>query len=202
MGADSRERSRGEGGSDDDSGAAARPGASDEALGPGESDRALLVLDMTLDRFRGPRSIDGAGAIVRFVQGELRYFRERGRVVVFAHDEGASSVIQELTPRSDERVLKKPAPSAFYGTELELLLQKKRIRRLTLVGLETHTTILLTAADALARGYEVVVPDPCVLARDLDAHRAALRLLREQWPKAWQNARTSEPTNPGAVLPL
>lgn len=185
----------------DDSGAVAVSGDAD-ALGPGESDRALLVLDMTLDRFRGARSIDGAGGIVRFVQGELRYFRERGRVVVFAHDEDAGSVIQELTPRSDERVLKKPAPSAFYGTDLELQLQKKHIRRLTLVGLETHTAILLTAADALSRGYEVVVPDPCVMARDASAHDAALRLLREQWPKAWEKARTSEPTHPGAVHPL
>ncbi len=179
--------------------ASADPG---DLLGPGESDRALVVLDMTIDRFRGPTSIDGAGGIVRFVQGELRYFRERGRVVVFAHDEDASSVIQELTPRSDERVLKKPAPSAFYGTDLELLLQKKHIRRLTLVGLETHTAILLTAADALARGYEVVVPDPCVMARDKGAHDVALRLLREQWPAAWAKARLTEPTHPGAVLPL
>lgn len=183
--------------SNDDSGTVPVPGS----LGPGESDRALLVLDMTIDRFRGAKSIDGAGGIVRFVQGELRYFRERGRVVVFAHDEDAGSVIQELTPRSDERVMKKPAPSAFYGTELELLLQKKHIRRLTLVGLETHTAILLSAADALARGYEVVVPDPCVMARDAAAHAAALRLLREQWPQAWEKARTSEPTHPGAVAP-
>lgn len=183
---------------DDDSGAVAVAGGTGKSkLAPGESDRALLVLDMTLDRFRGERSIDGAGGIVRFVQGELRYFRERGRVVVFANDDAAGAVIQELTPRSDERVLKKPAPSAFFGTDLDVQLQKQRIRRLTLVGLETHTTILLTAADALARGYEVVVPDPCVAARDVAAHEAALRLLREQWPAAWERARTTEPTHPG-----
>lgn len=170
------------------------------ALAPGESDRALIVLDMTLDRFRGPLAIEAASGIVKFVHGELRYFRERARLIVFAHA-ASSSVIQELTPRSDERVMKKPSPSAFYATDLEALLQKRGIRRLTLVGLETHTSVLLTAADAIARGYEVVVPDPCVAARDDDAHQAALRLLRVHWPAAWENARTPEPTQPGVVVP-
>jgi nicotinamidase-related amidase len=169
---------------------------------PGESDRALIVLDMTLDRFRGSGALEGATSIVRFVQGELRYFRERGRTVVFANEETSSVVIQELTPRSDERVLKKPSPSAFFATDLDAQLQRRRIRRVTLVGLETHTAVLLTAADALARGYEVVVPDPCVFARDADAHRSALALLRDHWPKAWSRARTSEVTHPSVVLPL
>ncbi|MDP2340134.1 MAG: isochorismatase family cysteine hydrolase [Deltaproteobacteria bacterium] len=168
----------------------------------GESDRALIVLDMTLDRFRGSGALDGAAGIVRFVQGELRYFRERGRTVVFANDETSSVVIQELTPRSDEGVLKKPSPSAFFATELDALLQRRRIRRVTLVGLETHTAVLLTAADALARGYEVVVPDPCVFARDVVAHTSALALLRDHWPRAWTRARTSEVTHPSVVLPL
>jgi hypothetical protein len=166
----------------------------------GESDRALILLDTTLDRFRGHRAVPGAASILRYVQGELRYFRERGRPIVFAHDELASLVIQELTPRSDEFVLRKPAPSAFFRTELDTLLARLRVRRLTLVGLETHTSVLLTAADALSRGFEVVVPDPCVVARDVASHEAALRLLREHWPTAWADGRPSEPSRPRAVV--
>ena len=58
------------------------------------------------------------------------------------------------------------------------------IHRVTLVGVETHTAVLLTAGDAIARGYEVVVPDPCVIAGDVDAHEVALRLLRTMWQHA------------------
>jgi nicotinamidase-related amidase len=170
--------------------------ADDDGSRRGESDRALVVLDTTLDRFRGDRAVPGAASIVRFVQGELRYFRERGRPVVFAIDERASVVIQELTPRSDELLVRKAAPSAFFRTELEQHLIRLRVRRLTLVGLETHTAVLLTAADALSRGYEVVVPDPCVAARDADSHAGALRLLREHWPRAWAEGRPSEPSRP------
>lgn len=174
-------------------------GKTQSRVSRGESDRALIVLDMTLDRFRGEDSLEGAAAIVRFVQGELRYFRERGRMVLFANDERAQVVIQELTPRSDERVLKKTSPSAFFGTDLDVHLQAGRVRRITLVGLETHTAVMLTAADALARGYEVVVPDPCVFARDAAAHAAALALLRDHWPRAWSRARTTEVTHPSRV---
>lgn len=171
--------------------------ASDRAA---ESDRALVVLDMTLDRFHGPAAVAGAAAIVRFVQGELRYFRERGRPVVFASGGGPQSlIIQELTPRSDEVVFKKPGPSAFYGTSLDTALQALGVRRVTLVGLETHTAVLLTAADAMARGYEVVVPDPCVCAGDPDAHAAAIALLRRHWAGAFSPAPTSTDR---AALPL
>jgi len=155
------------------------------APGPGESDRALIVLDMTLDRFRGPQAVPGAGGIVRYVQGELRYFRERGRLVIFAANDGCGAVIQELTPRSDEVILKKAAPSAFFATNLDDVLRKRRVRRVTLVGLETHTSVLLTAADAFSRSYTVTVPDPCVCARDPEAHETACALLRRFWPASW-----------------
>ena len=55
------------------------------------------------------------------------------------------------------------------------------------------------AEQLLARGYEVVVPDPCVFARDAAAHDAALALLRDHWPRAWSRARTTEVTHPSGV---
>jgi nicotinamidase-related amidase len=156
-----------------------------------ESDRALLVLDMTVDRVTGPQAIPGASQIVRFIQGELRYFRERGRPVVFcctARDlEQPPEVVPELWPRGDEQVMYKTVPSAFFDTSLGDMLRIQRVRRVTLVGTETHTSVLLTAADAVARGFEVVVPDPCVCARDLHDHQWALRQIRVVWP-SWPDA--------------
>jgi nicotinamidase-related amidase len=160
-----------------------------------ESDRALLLLDLTEDRFQGPTAIPGAMQIVRYVQGELRYFRERGRPVIFACTttdlEKPPAILAELTPRSDERVMYKHAPSAFFDSDLAETLAAQRVKRLTLVGTETHTSVLLTAADAIARGFEVVVPDPCVCARDPQDHKFALRQIRVVWP-AWPNPPTGE----------
>ena len=154
-----------------------------------ESDRALLILDMVADRVAAAGPL--ATTIVRYVQGELRYFRERGRPVIFACTapdlDEPPQIIQELTPRSDERVMWKSAPSAFFDTDLGETLKELEIARLTLVGLETHTSVLLTAADAVARGFQVVVPDPCVCAADPDDHKFALRQIREVWPR-WPNS--------------
>jgi len=96
-------------------------------------------------------------------------------------------------------VLRKPSPSAFFRTEFEAQLARRSVRRLTVVGLETHTSVLLTAADALSRGVEVVVPEPCVAAADPVGHAAALRLLRELWPRSWAEARTSESSRSQAI---
>jgi nicotinamidase/pyrazinamidase len=158
-----------------------------------ESDRALLILDMVQDHVD---AVPGAQGIVRYVQGELRYFRERGRPVIFACTAPdllhPPQIIQELTPRSDERIMWKSAPSAFFDTDLGDSLRDLKVRRLTLVGLETHTSVLLTAADAVARGFQVVVPDPCVCATDLEDHRFALRQIREIWPM-WPNSPQPSP---------
>ena len=152
-----------------------------------ESDRALLILDMLADRVTGPSAVPGAAAIVRFVHGELRYFRERGRLVLFACTAfdlaDPPAILQELTPRTDERVMWKNAPSAFFDTDLDASLRELKVRRLTLVGLETHTSVLFTAADAVARGLQVVVPDPCVCSSSPEDHRFALRQIREVWPR-------------------
>ena len=173
-----------------------------------ESDRALLVLDMQADAGGGVPPL--AETILRFVQGELRYFRERGRPVFFALTHlpaplrspvldvaGASSsftpvMLQEFTPRTDEPVIVKSSPSAFFHTPLQEHLDRSRVRRITLVGLETHTSVLLTAADAFARGFDVIVPDPCVAAADPELHKTALRLVRDAWPRFFGRAPNAE----------
>jgi nicotinamidase-related amidase len=144
----------------------------------GQSDRALLVLDMTSDRVE---AVPGARELVRYIRGELRYFRERGRPVIFsASSAGPPELIAELTPRTGEPILQKSTPSAFFNTELDEHLPDS-VRRLTLVGIDTATSILLTAGDAFARGYQVVVPEPCAASADPADHDAAMHLIRDIW---------------------
>ncbi|MFZ9888316.1 MAG: cysteine hydrolase family protein, partial [Myxococcota bacterium] len=153
------------------------------------SDRALIVLDMTVEQVS---AVPAARDLLRFIRGELRYFRERGRPIYFAASRGVDrpTPLPELLPRAGEKMLWKPAPSAFFRTNLDELLPRD-VRRLTLVGLETHTSVLLTAADAYARGYQVVAPEPCVVARDPSDHAFAMRLLRDVWQPALRDMDNS-----------
>lgn len=146
----------------------------------GSSDRALIVLDMSPAMLeKVPASRD----LIRYIRGELRYFRERGRPVFFAVSDAGGrrpAVVPELTPRTGELVLHKPTPSAFWDTGLDARLPDT-VRRLTLVGLTTPTSVLLTAGDAFARGYQVVVPEPCAAAENPEDHEFAMRLIRDVW---------------------
>lgn len=169
-------------------------------------ERALVVIDMVpaLVYEGGPRAVPGAAELIRYIQGELRYFRERDRCVVFAvrrpaEGEEPASVIADLTPRSRELILSTSAPSAFFGTPLEEHLRARGAGRVTLVGVGTATSVLLTAADAYARGFGVSVPDPCVVDPNPEDHRFALHLIRDVWaPKSPGEAQ--EVTSPAAVL--
>lgn len=149
------------------------------------SDRALLVVDMVQPALAGAEALPAAASVLHYIRGELRYFRERERLILFAYTEAAPkpALLDELMPRADELVVWKRTPSAFFGTDLDTVLRERGVRRLTLVGVETCTAVLLTAADALARGYEVVVPEPCVTARAPDDHRFALKLMKDIWPQ-------------------
>jgi nicotinamidase-related amidase len=147
-----------------------------------ESNRALLVLGVSLQRFRGDDA-ERFQAALRYIQGEVRYFRERGRLVVFAH-EGGMVPVADLTPRSDEPSIEVLHPSAFFNTSLESLLRARNVARLSIVGFDTHVGVLLSAADAAQRGFEVIVPEPCVASSNPTAHQLALDLLYKHWPQA------------------
>lgn len=157
--------------------------------------KAIIVVDMIGDFVdkEGRAYVSCAKPLVPFIQGEIQYFRERNRHVIFAltaleekapfarKDSQGARITCSLQPRPGEKVVEKSGPSAFMGTELYSILQEKGISRLTLVGVETHTSILLTAADALFRGYEVAVPETCVCSRKQTDHQMGLHLIHEGW---------------------
>ncbi|WP_298770058.1 cysteine hydrolase family protein [uncultured Shewanella sp.] len=67
--------------------------------------------------------------------------------------------------------------SAFYGTELDVLLRANRIERLILCGVSTNNAVELTAREAHDRDYYVtVVTDACETNTD-EEQKASLRFL-------------------------
>jgi nicotinamidase-related amidase len=155
------------------------------------SDRAILILDMINDLVHSEgRHYEATTAdIIPFIQGELQYFRERMRPVIFCSTTGSLDnnqkesdpfdfqIIQALSPRTGEICIKKRRPNAFFDTELINILKGLKVRNVTVVGVFSHTSVLLTAASALDYGFSVVVPETCICARNPQDHAAALRLI-------------------------
>jgi nicotinamidase-related amidase len=86
-------------------------------------------------------------------------------------------VTRLLRPDRLDYFVLKPKHSAFYSTTLELLLEHLHARRLILTGLLADSCILSTAQDAYMRGYDLVVPADCVVARAAEDRRRALALM-------------------------
>jgi nicotinamidase-related amidase len=161
--------------------------------------RAILLLDLVHDRLHpdGACPVSAPAALRRFVQGELDYFRERGRPVIHvstrsnrAGPGGAAAAPdrspaaggefdEQFAPRADELVIDKPRASAFDGTDLAARLAELDVGQVTLVGVETHGSVLATLIDAVGLGYQVVVPDTCVASSQPELHQAALKLVHE-----------------------
>jgi|GEM_PF-1436573 len=148
--------------------------------------RALIVVDMT-DRWLNTTSaehIPQGLSILPFVRGELQYFRERQRPVFFLtrhHHTAVDRVVRALTPRRRETLIARHGPCGFFQTDLDDHLQAAQVERITMVGLHSSSAVLLTAANALVRGYHVSVPQPCVADADEGDHQAALRLLQHHF---------------------
>jgi len=157
------------------------------------SERGLIVLDMINEKAHpnGLKFEPMVREIIPFIKGELAYFRQRMRPVIFCNSlsifypdepidvvEFNANIISDLIPRAHEICMKKTRSNAFFKTELFNLLTHLKVRSLTIVGAFTHTSILTTTASALDYGFHVVVPETCVCSPDPQYHSQALSLMR------------------------
>lgn len=85
----------------------------------------------------------------------------------------------ELTyPVEGEYLISKRRYSAFFGTDLEILLKGFRVDTLYLVGGLTDVCIHYTAVDAHQHDYHIRVVTDAVAGSSEDAHRYALRAVQ------------------------
>ena len=106
----------------------------------------------------------------------------------------SAAIARLLAPRATDLTLLKPRHSAFHGSPLELLLREMGARELILCGLAADICVLLTAADAFLRGFEVWVPADCTAAETPQAKAAALRYMEkilQSWGVDGHNSHTN-----------
>lgn len=87
-------------------------------------------------------------------------------------------IVQLLAPSAADYFILKPKHSGFFGTSLELLLQRLGARHLILTGFAANICVWFTANDAHMRGYRLTVPSDCVASETAADTRYTLRQLR------------------------
>lgn len=93
-------------------------------------------------------------------------------------DSGVPSLLARLlAPRRGDITLLKARHSAFLGTPLHDLLMQMETRELVIAGFATDLCVLMTAADAHQRGFELWIPADTSAAESAQRHTTALRWM-------------------------
>lgn len=98
------------------------------------------------------------GEILRGVKEKRRFIRGMEGIQIY----------DEIKPQEGEIVIEKHRYSAFYGTDLELILRGMGKDTLIITGAVLDMGLESTARDAVDRGFKVVLPSDGVAAKDID----------------------------------
>ena len=85
--------------------------------------------------------------------------------------------VKEMGIRPDDYVIQKRRYSAFYGTDLEILLKGLRAETLILVGGLTDVCVHYTFVDGHQGDYFCRVIEECVAGSGIEAHTASLKAM-------------------------
>ncbi len=92
-----------------------------------------------------------------------------------------SQIVDALTPRAGEIVVRKRVPSAFFGTDLAPALAKHRIDTVMVTGCTTSGCVRASVLDALCHGFRPMVITDCVGDRAMGPHDANLFDLGQKY---------------------
>ena len=85
--------------------------------------------------------------------------------------------LDELGVRPDDYKIQKRRYSAFYGTDLEILLKGLKANTLILTGGLTDVCVHYTYADAHQGDYHCYVVEDCTAGSSLEAHQASSKAM-------------------------
>ena len=176
---------------------------------------ALVIIDMQNDFVlpEAPLCVKGAQATVPTIQKLLDRARaegwrvihvirqhrrdgsdvEIGRAPLFTQGAGicvpgtkGAEIVDELAPLPDETILRKLRFSAFFQTELDMILRRLKIDTLLIAGTQYPNCVRGTATDAMSHDYNEVcllLDEPYSPEADLPTLKGWLRRLAENGPK-------------------
>lgn len=101
-----------------------------------------------------------------------------GRILI--RGEKGHDIIPELAPAEGEPVVDKPGKGAFYATDLQSILQNRRVENLIVGGVTTEVCVHTTVREANDRGYRCVVAGDCCGSYFPEFHEMGLKMIKAQ----------------------
>jgi ureidoacrylate peracid hydrolase len=124
-----------------------------------------------------------------------------------------AAIYPEIAPRDGEIVITKHRFSAFYGTDLEIILRGLGVTTVVITGVTTENCCHATARDALFRDFQVVFLADATATRDYpdcgygamtaaEVHRATLVILADSTAEVMDTEAFIARTAASSVEPL
>lgn len=156
-----------------------------EALELDSKHCAILVVDMLNDFFKdgGAMVLEGGNVLYDPIETVNNTARDLGmpvfwlnqtlspddtlfkkRVVHCLKGTWGVGVVDDLTVAESDVIVPKRRYSGFFQTDLDLHLRERQIRQVIVTGVVTNICVRSTVNDAFFLGYDVFVPDDCVMA--------------------------------------
>ena len=132
---------------------------------------AFLILDIeerTCNLKRRPRCVASVPGIKKF----LSYAKKNGVFVVYSlTSKGTSeSILSDVAPAGNEPIVKSSVDK-FFHTNLETVLQSRKIESVIISGTTAEGAVIHTATGAAMRGFTVIVPVDGMSAETLYAEQ-------------------------------
>ena len=101
-----------------------------------------------------------------------RWASKHGRVIEESNvtTSGTKSIVKEIAPRSNDYVLSKSKPSAFFGTPLLSYLIQNEVNTLLVSGCTTSGCVRASVLDAFSYNYRIGVIEETVFDRGEVSH--------------------------------
>ena len=94
-----------------------------------------------------------------------------------AMPEDWAEFVPEMTPEGSDVVITKRQWGAFYGTDLDLQLRRRKIDTIVLCGISTDYGVESTARFAYEYGYQIVFAENAMSSRSDEQHNAAVNYI-------------------------
>lgn len=85
-----------------------------------------------------------------------------------------NTIVKEIEPQTGDIVLRKVAPSVFFGTPLTTLLNEMDVDTLIVTGTTTSGCVRATAVDAASLDFYVGIVEECTFDRFEISHKVSL----------------------------
>lgn len=165
-------------------------------VGATEPDTALLIIDIQDFYFpEGKVPLVDPEVAAANAGRVLAAFRSEGKPVVHVrHDfEPGGAIHTSVAPRNGEKVFTKTEVSCFKGTSVLEHLKELGVKRLVIVGMQTHMCLEAATRAAADHGFECTVIGDACATRDLtygertvaaaDVHASTLATLDRTYAK-------------------